>query len=106
MKRISEKSVVDRKQFKGKMMFIDKEGYVCIADRPQKLTPEERATRLAARMAKKQEKKKQGAKFRENIVLANKVYRKVVKSKNLGEITKSLKALDVAKEEYEKFKGK
>lgn len=54
--RISKAPVVDRGAYKGKLVFLDKHGYVSVADRPKRLTDEERQQRATnRRLARTQE---------------------------------------------------
>lgn len=50
--RVSDKPVIDMAKVKGKMRYIDSEGYACVADPPKKMSPEEKEKSIAVRKAK------------------------------------------------------
>ena len=127
-KRISDKPVVDRSKYPKQLVFLDTEGYVCVADRPKGISEEEKAKRLKAREKAKAEAKQLRAKEREAakaereeekaekskeaIVLRNAIrdanadYKEAVKTKDSRVIGKALDGLNEAQAEYNKFKGK
>ena len=43
------KRAVDRSKYPHRLIFVDKQGNVCVADRPQPMSAEEKAERQAAR---------------------------------------------------------
>ena len=53
MAQIIAKRVVDRSKYPHAMMFVDKDGNVCVADRPEPLSDAEKQKRLEARKAKR-----------------------------------------------------
>ena len=65
--RLTSAPVVDRKQYAKRMLFVDKEGYVCVADRNnggKKLSEEQVSARIKSLHKWKQHKKelsKQGS---------------------------------------------
>lgn len=104
--RLTTEPVVDRNKHPKKFLYIDKEGYPCVADRGggKKLSPEERTKKEKERKEKRERRKEEGRRLRSNITNATKNYNGVVKSKNLRMIKNALESIDVAKKAYEKFK--
>lgn len=125
--RITDK-VVDRSKYPKQMIFVDKEGYVCVADRPKGISEEEKAKRQKTREQAKEEAKKQRAeeradakaekvkkeikklleadKLRKAISEANTDYKEAVKTKDSRVIGKALDELNEAQAAYNEFKGK
>ena len=110
------------------LVFLDKEGYVAVADRPKGISEEEKAKRQKAREKAKEEAKKQrteeranakaereadkkamakeSVELREAVSEANANYKEAVKTKDSRVIGKALYELNKAQAEYNKFKGK
>jgi len=126
--RITDKSVVDRSKYPKQLVFLDTEGYVCVADRPKGISEEEKAKRQkvrekakaeakalkaeareeakAERLVEKADDVKKAVKLREAISEANADYKKAVKTKDAKTITDALDALNEAQAEYNEFRGK
>src|SRR3990167_10713248 len=101
--------VVDRNKYPKQMIFVDKDGYVCVADRPKPISEEEKAKRQrvrdntkaeakevreklkekakAERLGAKEQKAKEAAKLREAISKANSAYKETEKTKDAKKIT-------------------
>lgn len=118
--RISSEPVVDRKEYPSRMIYLDSEGYVCVADRPVKASPEELAKRAEARKAlKKKEvaarkaerdaasavRKKEREALVSKLKAAKTAYRSAVKGMNQSSIQKAIESVKEATAELEKHKA-
>lgn len=91
---IIAKRVVDRSKYQGRMMFVDREGNVCVADRPKRLSPEEKAERQAARDKERKEQQAEGRALREALSNARKQARKNPSVENAEALEVALKAYE------------
>ena len=99
MSEVIVKRAVDRSKYPKKMMYVDKQGNICVADRPQPLSAEEKASRLEARKAEYKEYLAKKRKLREAVQKAKKQARKEPSVANA-------EALEVAQDAYTAFKAK
>ena len=98
-KRISERPVVDRNEYAKQMVFLDSQGYVCVADRPQPLSEEEKAKRQKERAKGEEARKRQRAAYRKKVQDARK---RLLKEKSVA----AAEALEQAEAEYNGVMGR
>lgn len=97
--RISNEPVIDRSKYPKRIIFVDREGYVCVADRPKKLDPAEKKERDNARRNAKAEIIEQRAAFRAKVREAKTKAKKTL-------LPEDAEAYEQAKKEYETLMGK
>ena len=97
MGEILVKRVIDRSLYPKAMIYVDKQGNVCKANRPQALSPEEKDKRFAERSNKRKVRVAKSKELRDAVSNARKQAKKEPSVANA-------KALEGAKEAYEVFK--
>jgi len=97
--RISKEPVVDRDEYQGRMIFIDSEGYVCVADRPKGLSPAEKKERQKERELARDEKIQEREDVRD-------VLRKARQKAKKEPSVENAQDYEVALEEYNKVMGR
>jgi len=105
--RISEQPVVDRNsaENKGKLLFLDKAGYVARADRSKLLSPEERDARAHKRKGEKAKIIAYGKKLRGTVWHLKKNEKAFALKGNYTQATKAAEQTLAAQKEWEKFRG-
>lgn len=98
MSKIIVPRAVDRSKYPKSMMFVDKAGNVCIADKAKPLTDEERASRLEARKEKKSLESAERLGARKTLIEAKKKARKEPSVENA-------QAYEEAKAKYEEMRS-
>ena len=102
--RLTEQPVVDKAQYKGELIFVDKEGYVCKAEKKKPLSDAEREKRKRAKYEKVSAIRKQGVPYRNKIYDARLSFKEAVKREDQAGINKALDDLKVAQIAYQDWK--
>lgn len=97
--RISKQPVVDRDDYPHRIIYIDSEGYVCMADKPKGLSLAEKKERQEARDEAREEKIDERAAAREALRKAKKKAKKEISVENT-------KAYEEALAKYEELMGR
>lgn len=97
MGEILVKRAIDRSKYPKAMMYVDRQGNICKANRPQSLSAEEKASRQEARTSKLHAYRTHKAKLRE-------VARKAKKQAKKEPSVVNAKALEEAVKNYNDFK--
>ena len=99
MSEILVKRAIDRSKYPKVMMYVDRQGNICKADRPQPLSPEEKQARQEARTKKYEEHREAKRKLREAMFKAKK------KAKQQPTVDNA-EAFEQADKDYKDFKAK
>lgn len=105
MSEILVEKAIDRSLHPGVMMYVDKVGNICKADRRQKMTTEERAKKDAENKEKRDVRNAESKRLQQNISTKKKVYQAAAKEMDMDKINAALEELKKAEEEYKTFKG-
>jgi len=97
--RISKEPVVDRDEYPGRLIHIDREGYVCVADRPKGLSPAEKKEGQKARDEARQQRVDERAEARD-------VLRKARQKAKKEPSVENAEAYEEALADYNKVMGR
>ena len=97
MSEVLVKRAIDRSKYPNALIYVDRQGNVCKADKRQPLSPEEKAKRQEARNKKYAEHIEAKRKLRE-------VLHKAKKEAKKNPLVGNAEAYEKAKEDYEDFK--
>lgn len=99
MSRIIVENVVNRNDYPGEILFVDKHGNVAVAERKQKMSSEEIRAKQAARKATHQLKMAKLEPYKQSMITAHNTVKKKPSIENV-------KARDQAAKEYERMGGR
>ena len=98
MSEILVERAIDRSKYPKAMIYVDKQGNICKADRPKPLSEEEKAKRQIARNEAKAESQAEGEGLREALSKARKQAKKEPSVVNA-------EVLELAQQAYAEFKA-